>query len=206
MKGYLETLLDGAPAEPGEARKFLDVVARHADRLNAIVDDLLSLSRLESDAQSIALERLDLRGVVARSVDLYRGKAAARKMVITAAESAEPLFVMGNSNLLEQSVGNILDNAIKFSAEGKTVRVSLAKDGGHASVVVADEGIGIPSENLPRIFGRFYRVERGRSRELGGTGLGLAIVKHIMLVHKGEVSAQSTVGTGSVFTLRLPLA
>jgi two-component system phosphate regulon sensor histidine kinase PhoR len=216
VKGYIETLREGAIAEPANAAKFLDIIAQHADRLNAIVDDLLSLSRIESDAHSITLEPLDLRRVVAHSLGNYRGKAAAKKIGIQGPEAGDPLPILGNANLLEQAVGNILDNAIKFSPEGTNVRVSLAKGAGAVTLEVADQGIGISERDLPRIFERFYRADKGRSRELsagggpasggGGTGLGLAIVKHIILAHKGEVSARSTLGKGSVFTIRLPLA
>jgi two-component system phosphate regulon sensor histidine kinase PhoR len=205
IKGYIETLREGALREPDKAAQFLDTVARHADRLNAIVEDLLSLSRIESDARSIAMEPLDLRDVMARSVAACRSRAAARNMQLVSAVPPDPVPVMGNANLLEQALGNVLDNAIKFSAEGKTVKVSLARSGKAASVEVADEGVGIPAADLPHVFERFYRVDKARSRELGGTGLGLAIVKHIVLAHKGEVAAQSTPGKGSVFTLRLPL-
>lgn len=206
IKAYIETLRDEAIADRQKAVEFLDIVAKHADRLNAIVDDLLSLSRIESDAHAIALVPLDLRLVVARSLDSARGKATTKQITLIADEMVEPLPVMGNANLLEQALVNVLDNAIKFSPEKTSVKISAFKRENEVEIQVADQGIGIPEKDLPRIFERFYRVDKGRSRDLGGTGLGLAIVKHIVLAHKGTVTAQSTLGQGSVFTIRLPLA
>ncbi len=205
VKGYIETLREGAVRDAEEVRNFLDIIARHADRLNAIVDDLLSLSRVESDAHSIVMGPLDLRHVVARSLDSVRGKAAVKKIRIVPPEMPEAMPVLGNANLLEQALGNILDNAVKFSPDNTTVTVLLSKKDGWGVLAVGDEGIGIQERDLPRIFERFYRVDKARSRELGGTGLGLAIVKHIVRAHGGEVAAKSVAGKGSVFTMRVPL-
>jgi two-component system phosphate regulon sensor histidine kinase PhoR len=206
VKGYIETLREGAVADAANAAKFLEIIARHTDRLNAIVDDLLSLSRIESDAGSIHLALLDLRGVVARVLDGYRSKAAQKKIEVLGPQPGEAVAVMGNANLLEQALGNVLDNAIKFSPEGAKVRMALSKTEKGAVLEVADEGIGIPAADLPHIFERFYRVDKGRSRDLGGTGLGLSIVKHILLAHNGEVVAQSVLGKGSTFALRIPFS
>jgi two-component system phosphate regulon sensor histidine kinase PhoR len=207
IKGFVETLLDGALADRKEAERFLGVVARHADRLNSIIEDLLLLSQVEQDDERTGLETEELRvqDVLRAAVEACAAKAAEKN---TSVETScpEPLIITGNMRLLTQAVANLLDNAIKFSEPGGSVRIEAVRKNGDAVLSVHDHGCGIPPEHLPRLGERFYRVDKARSRQQGGTGLGLAIVKHIMEAHGGALSMESTLGQGSSFHLRLPLS
>jgi two-component system, OmpR family, phosphate regulon sensor histidine kinase PhoR len=205
IKGFVETLLDGAIREPESAEKFLAIIARQADRMNAIIGDLLLLSRLEQEGNAATLQASDasMCGIVESAVQLCRPKAEARQISITV-RCEEGLRARVNAALLEQAVANIVDNAVKYSEAGKVVRVEAMRQGNKAAIQVQDEGCGIEAEHLSRIFERFYRVDKGRSRDLGGTGLGLAIVKHIVQAHGGSVTVQSLPGKGSTFTLSIP--
>lgn len=206
IHGFVETLLDGALDDRDSAARFLQIIREQTERLDALMDDILSLARLErEDQEPVPLEPLLVHEVLSESLDLCRVRAEERQMVLEL--NADPeLVVFANRRLLEQAVVNLIDNAVKYSDSGKTIRVRAERRGRWAEIAVADEGWGIESRHLPRIFERFYRVDPGRSRELGGTGLGLSIVKHIMQVHHGEVDVESTLGKGSVFRLRLPVA
>jgi two-component system, OmpR family, phosphate regulon sensor histidine kinase PhoR len=209
IKGFIETLASGAIDNKEEAKRFVGIIAAQVDRLNTIVDDLLSLSRIEQDAERAGVELTfgSIQPVLASAVDACRHEAS--KKHITIAFSCD-VAVTANmeKTLLEQAVVNILDNAIKYSDEGKSISVAGALDAvrNEVTISVADQGIGIPGEHLERIFERFYRVDKARSRKLGGTGLGLSIVKHIVSAHNGSVSVESVVGKGSTFTIRLPAA
>jgi two-component system phosphate regulon sensor histidine kinase PhoR len=205
IKGFVETLLDGAMHNPADAERFLRIVASQADRLNSIIEDLLTLSRLEQGAEKaeIALEPSPIRHVLTTAAEVCQLKAAAKQIQVEIA-CDEGLCTRINAALLEQAVVNLVDNAIKYSPKGQQVQVAAFPDNGEIVIRVADQGCGIPKEHLPRIFERFYRVDRARSRELGGTGLGLAIVKHIAQVHGGHATVKSTVGEGSVFCIHLP--
>lgn len=207
IKGFIETLLDGAMHSPADAERFLRIVAAQADRLNSIIEDLLTLSRLEqgSDKAEIALEPGKIRHVLGTAVEVCQLKAEAKQIRVEIA-CDEELATRINAALLEQAVVNLVDNAIKYSPKGQKVHVTAYPDNGEVVIRVEDQGCGIPKEHLPRIFERFYRVDRARSRELGGTGLGLAIVKHIAQVHGGHATVRSTVGEGSVFCIHLPSA
>lgn len=206
IKGFVETLLDGALDDRENARRFLDIVHRQVNRLDAIIEDLLTLSRLERVGDGPAAEafpRGAIREAIDAAVEMCRNQALQRTITLEVA-CEEGLTAPINAPLLEQAVVNLLDNAIKYSEPGAVVRVEAAREGDEAVVRVVDHGCGIEARYLPRLFERFYRVDKARSRELGGTGLGLAIVKHILLVHGGAVDVQSTLGRGSTFTLRLP--
>ncbi len=205
IKGFVETLLDGAMENPEDARRFLGIIARHAERLQAIIEDLLSLSRIEQDGErrEIVLEKGLVRGVVQAAVQACRLAAESKQIRIEVA-SEETLYARFNAELLEQAVVNLLDNAIKYSEPGSAVEVAAQRANGDVVIAVRDYGCGIPKEHLSRIFERFYRVDKARSRKMGGTGLGLAIVKHIVQAHGGQVNVESTVGKGSTFTIRLP--
>ena len=205
VKGALETLLEGALEEdPAAARRFLEVAARHSDRLASIIDDLLSLSRLEQQ-EGAALEKQEcvLEGIARGAMQVCQDKADARRVSLELQAEAG-LVAAVNSQLLEQALTNLIDNAIKYSNPGSPVDISVRRTGAGIALTVRDRGIGIPKQDLPRVFERFYRVDKARSRELGGTGLGLAIVKHIVLAHGGTVQAESEPGAGSTFTIELP--
>jgi two-component system phosphate regulon sensor histidine kinase PhoR len=206
IKGFVETLLDGAMKDPVDSERFLRIVAKQADRLHAIIEDLLSLSKIEQseDADTIVLESAPLRAVLESAAHSCQSAASERQ--ITVALDCDPsLQACVNPMLLEQAVVNLLDNAIKYSDPGREVRVSAAATTDDVTISVADRGCGIAGEHLTRIFERFYRVDRARSRKLGGTGLGLAIVKHIVQAHHGRITVDSTLGAGSTFTIHLPL-
>lgn len=205
IKGFVETLLDGAMREPQEAERFLRIVQRQSDRLHAIIEDLLNLSRIERDAEAgdVVLEQGPLAPVVAAALQSCETQANARGVRLELA--CEPgLSAWINAPLLEQALVNLVDNAVKYSSTGSAVRVEAMSDNGGVAIRVRDWGLGIEAKHLPRLFERFYRVDKARSRKLGGTGLGLAIVKHIAQAHRGQVAVESVVGQGSTFSLVLP--
>ncbi|RJO63265.1 MAG: HAMP domain-containing histidine kinase [Myxococcales bacterium] len=205
IAGFVETLKDGAIDDPQKAREFLAIIGRHAERLNAIIEDLLTLSRLEQDEprQAVRMEKVVLEEVVRNAVLLCEKKAAQKRIQVVPELSGRTLAV-GNAALLEQAFINLIDNAIKYSDEGQTVRIVCGANGAQAFVRFIDQGHGIPRADLPRIFERFYRVDKARSRKEGGTGLGLSIVKHIAKTHGGRVGVESEPGHGSTFTFLLP--
>jgi len=207
IQGFLESLLEGGLEDPVQARRFLEIVARQSNRLNAIVEDLLTLSQLEQpDAEAhIHLEEAPVRPVLAEAIRVCSRQAQDKHIRVDLA-CPEDLKVPMNAPLLEQAVVNLIDNAIKFSEPGSRVQVEAAAQAREAWICVRDEGCGISGEHLPRLFERFYRVDRARSRKAGGTGLGLAITKHIVLVHRGRVTVESTPGKGSTFGLCLRLS
>lgn len=204
--GLVETLLDDAQMDQDTQRRFLDKVQRQADRLATLVRDLLTLSRVEAEEATIERTRLDLREPI---LDSLRGlQATAEEKKITLEHSAPEgiVPVSGERETLRQAVDNLLDNAVKYTPAGGRVWLRLRVEGSTAVVEVEDTGIGIEPRDQARVFERFYRVDKARSRELGGTGLGLSIVKHVALAHGGEVSVTSALGKGSTFVIRLPLA
>jgi two-component system phosphate regulon sensor histidine kinase PhoR len=205
IKGYLETLTeDGVLDDRETVERFLSISVRNADRLNAIIDDLLSLSRLEQVGKAgLDFDKRSLSGIVAAAFQSC-GPMAMEKKIELRIQGDKDAQVCVNSLLMEQAISNLIGNALKYSDEGSSVKVRIRKKDKSVDIEVIDEGIGIPERDLPRIFERFYRVDKARSRELGGTGLGLAIVKHIMIVHDGTVNVSSVLGKGSTFTLTLP--
>jgi len=205
IKGFVETLLDGALKNPQDAESFLTKVARQADRLNQIVEDLIDLSRIErvSEQAEITLDDNYLKPVLQAAIQSCELQASAKAIRIDL-NCDNALQAKLDPPMLEQAVINLIDNAIKYSEKGQLVEVVTVEQDNEIRIFVRDHGCGISQEHLPRLFERFYRVDKGRSRELGGTGLGLAIVKHIALAHGGRVSAESTPGEGSVFTIHLP--
>ncbi len=205
IKGFVETLLDGAMTDTENAARFLRIVLKQVNRLDAIIEDLLVLSRIErgSEEQTVRLESHRVAPVLQAAVEMCQFKADDKGVTILVQCDGELASRM-NSHLLEQAVVNLVDNAIKYSPAGSSVWVSAEVSGEEVVVSVRDEGCGIDPKHLPRLFERFYRVDKARSRQLGGTGLGLAIVKHIALAHRGNVEVHSTLGRGSEFCLRLP--
>lgn len=205
IKGYAETLRDGALDDRESARKFIDVIVRQADRLDALVGDVLSLARIEApDANApIVLEPCRLNAAIEGAVNVCMPRATANGIALEV-DCSDDVWVLANAPLLEQAIVNLLDNAIKYSETGSPVTVTAIQNADETAVSVRDRGCGISPEHLPRVFERFYRVDKARSRKLGGTGLGLAIVKHIAAAHHGRVTAESTVGEGSCFSIFLP--
>jgi two-component system, OmpR family, phosphate regulon sensor histidine kinase PhoR len=205
IQGFVEALLDGGIEDPAQVQRYLGIIARHSERLSAIIDDLLALSRLEdtNERRAISFEKTALRPVLEAAIEMAAVRAERKRMTVSLScdESVEAKV---NAPLLEQAVLNLLDNAVKYSDEGTTVEVIVAEQETETAIHIRDYGCGIPAEHLPHIFQRFYVVDKSRSRKLGGTGLGLAIVKHIALVHQGRVTVDSTPGKGSTFTLSLP--
>jgi two-component system phosphate regulon sensor histidine kinase PhoR len=205
IKGFVETLHQGGVDNPQEAARFLGIVRKHVDRLNSIIEDLLSLSRIEqeNEARSIKLEIRSIREVFTTALQICRSKAEKKQIEIN--QSCPDLFkAKFDPALLEQAVVNLLDNAIKYSNSGSMIFLEAARHNGLIRISITDQGIGIAKKHLPRLFERFYRVDKARSRKLGGTGLGLAIVKHIAQAHGGNISVESKLGQGSTFTLELP--
>jgi two-component system, OmpR family, phosphate regulon sensor histidine kinase PhoR len=212
IKGFVETLQAGAMNNPEQARRFLGILANQVDRLNTIVEDLLSLSRIEQDTEKNALDlsegRLD--AVLQAAIEACASKALLKNITIKSACDPE-ITVRMERTLLEQALVNLIDNAINYSDSGKRIWVNAAqtKDPGggreEAVISVKDEGMGIARHHLDRLFERFYRVDKARSRKLGGTGLGLSIVKHIALAHGGRVDVESELGNGSTFFIYLPM-
>jgi two-component system phosphate regulon sensor histidine kinase PhoR len=205
IKGFVETLQEGKTHDPEDVKRFLGIIHRHVDRLEAIVEDLLALSRIEKEAEAeeIILEEHLVRGILARAIQACENKAEAKKIRLEL-DCSEELKGKINPLLLEQAVVNLLDNAINYSGEGTSVAVVAEEAAQEIMIRVQDHGSGIERKHLDRIFERFYRVDKSRSRKLGGTGLGLAIVKHIIQAHGGRVSVESQIGEGSTFTLHLP--
>jgi len=205
IKGFVETLLDGALSDPDEAPRFLAIIAAQVDRLNAIIEDLLLLSRLEREGgtREMELEAGAIRPVLERAIAVCAIKAEDKQIAIELTCDGD-LQAPVSAPLLEQAVVNLIDNAINYSEPQSRVEVEAAADDSGVAIAVHDQGCGIQAEHLPRLFERFYRVDKARSRTLGGTGLGLAIVKHIAQAHGGRVAVESTPGKGSVFSLHLP--
>src|SRR3954447_26044031 len=205
IRGYAETLRDGALDEPPTARRFTDRVLSQCRRLQELLDDLLILSRLEGLDAALHREPVDLEAVPRRAVELLTPSAREKRVEIELQEEEVPA-VQGDAGNLERLLLNLLDNAIKYNRPDGKITVRVGRFGTDALLEVSDTGIGIPAESIPRIFERFYRVDKGRAREEGGTGLGLAIVKHIAQAHGGQVDVESRMGRGSTFRVRLPLA
>ena len=206
IRGYAETLRDGALEELTTARRFTDRIVSQCRRLQELLDDLLTLSRLEGVAPALEREPVALGAVVHRAVELISAVAREKQVEIAIETGEEPLPpVLGDPDGLERLVLNLLDNAIKYNRPEGRITLRLSRSDGEAVLEVIDTGIGIPPESIPRLFERFYRVDKGRAREEGGTGLGLAIVKHVAQTHGGQVEVESRIGQGSTFRVRLPL-
>ncbi len=205
IKGYAETLRDGVlAADPERAHRFVEIIVSHSERLTNLINDILVLSTLETKDALLELVSLDIAGTVAKGCQLLQERGDRKQLHIrNEVAGTSPPRVMADQGRLEQVVVNLLENAIKYTPVGGTVRLFWEDDGEFVNVSVADTGIGIPFKDLSRIFERFYRVDGGRNREQGGTGLGLAIVKHIIQLHGGAVSVASEPGSGSRFSFTL---
>lgn len=205
IRGLVETIVDDRDMPEATRSDFLEKIRNQSLRLSLLVTDLLTLARLEAPEGLAVSESVDLRDPVRTSVASYRGAAADRGVTLESDLPHEPVVVVGESDGLELVANNLIDNALKYTPEGGRVLVVLRSDGDHAELVVEDTGVGIAREHQDRIFERFYRVDKARSRELGGTGLGLSIVKHVCRAHGGMVRVESSLGRGSTFRVRIPL-
>lgn len=205
IKGFVETLKDDPDIARDKHSEFLEIIFRQTNRLNAIIDDILVLSRLEFEAEDKSIELLPCKiaGILKNAVEVCEERARARKMSI-AVSCQEGIRGSVNSRLLEQAVSNLLDNAIKYSEEGRKIRLEAGVTARGLEISVIDQGFGMKQADKDRIFERFYRIDKARSQDLGGTGLGLAIVKHIVIAHRGTIEVDSEAGRGSTFRIILP--
>ncbi|MCX5881499.1 MAG: ATP-binding protein, partial [Deltaproteobacteria bacterium] len=205
IKGFVETLKTGALNRPEEAIRFLGIIEKHTNRLNAIIDDLMKLSMIEqkTDKKEILLENRSLLPILQSARHVCQSMADEKAIQIMLS-CEETLSIHLNAALIEQAFVNLLDNAIKYSGPGSSIEIEVKQMDTEVSVSFRDHAIGIAPEHLPRLFERFYRADPSRSRKLGGTGLGLAIVKHIVNAHAGRITVESSPGKGSEFVVYLP--
>ncbi|MFA6285749.1 MAG: ATP-binding protein [Opitutaceae bacterium] len=208
IKGYVETLVDGAEEIPaGDRARFLKTIQRHTDRLNSLLEDLLVLSRLESINPGLSRESTDLNAFLHAIMDDYRARPAGKEHALDFTPDPAIGFLQIDPLRLTQVLENLLDNALKYTPKGARIELSARLQSPTEVIVcLRDNGQGIPEADLPHIFERFYRVDKGRSREKGGTGLGLSIVKHIVQLHSGRVWVESKQGQGTAFFFSLPLS
>ena len=205
IKGFSETLSTGEVKDPVDAKRFLEIIDKNANRLESIVEDLLSLSKIEREEEKkeIMLREGSIKDVLISAMKVHQAKATEKNIEIDVI-CDDDISAHINAPLIELAVGNLLDNAIKYSNTGSGVLATATQAEKEVVIRIQDHGIGIAREHLPRLFERFYRVDKARSRKMGGTGLGLALVKHIVHAHGGQVSVESTPGEGSTVTISLP--
>ncbi len=206
IRGFVETLQAGAIDHPEMAHKFLNIIMMETERLTRLINDILSISKLESGNDEVATERIRLDKKACDVCDMLSIHAQEKEVTLNYRLNSEPVFIIGNPDRVEQLLINLTENAIKYNKPGGSVTVQVFKSDSEANITISDTGIGIAEENLPRLFERFYRVDKGRSRQMGGTGLGLAIVKHIVRSMNGEIEVHSKLGEGTEFLITLPLA
>ncbi len=206
IKGYAETLLEGKVENEDTKKEFLNIIYQDSNRLANLIDDLLDLSKIESDKMKMEFEPVEIPPLLNRCISILEKSAKDKLIAIKSNVPGNLPKVLGDQGRLLQVLLNLLDNAIKYTPEGMSVTISAARKENVVQIDISDTGIGISEKDLPRIFERFYRVDKARSRELGGTGLGLSIVKHIVQAHNGQVWVQSTLGLGSTFSFTIPIA
>ena len=198
IKGFVETLLEGALEDKDNGRHFLEIIQEHTDRLNNLINDLLELSFLESREIKLDIVKVNLKDLIEKVISGFKSKLSKRDIGFDNRIAPE-MKVSGDSDKLEQVLTNLIDNAIKFSPDRSKIKIYSENLEDKVRIIIEDSGPGISAKHIPRLFERFYRVDKARSRELGGTGLGLSIVKHIIELHKGTVGVESTEGLGSKF-------
>lgn len=206
LKGFVETLLDGAMNDPDDTKHFLEIMNQQADKLILLIEDLLTISKLEKDDENKGIEFSvqNISSVVINAIEACSSRAVKKNILVKSHISSEDINAKINSSLLEQAVQNLIDNAIKYSIENGTVLIDVYDVNDEVVLSVTDNGIGIPSRHFPRLFERFYRVDKSRNSKISGTGLGLSIVKHILSIHNGRVEVESLINKGSTFTIYLP--
>jgi two-component system, OmpR family, phosphate regulon sensor histidine kinase PhoR len=206
LRGYIETMLDDPKMPRGETARILEVMDQHSKRLSLLANDLLTLAQMESGSSNLQLNELDLLRFLSDLVRDWRKKFSAKRLEAIVDVSDDCSIVRVDEERLREIFDNLLDNAVKYSGKGGQIHLKAERRDGEVALSVTDEGIGISQEDLPRIFERFYRADKARSRELGGTGLGLSIVKHIAQLHGGRVEAHSELGKGTTILVILPNA
>jgi len=206
IKGYAETLLEGAIEDKDNAKDFINIIYQDSNRLANLIDDLLDLSKIESGKMEMNLEPVDIKPILERCLGVLEKSIKEKKLSVSIDIPSKLPKVLADEKRLAQVFLNLLDNAIKYNSERGSIKVSASLSDKFVQVDIADTGIGIPEKDIPRIFERFYRVDKARSCQLGGTGLGLSIVKHIILAHGGEVWVKSEQGIGSTFSFTIPKA
>jgi two-component system phosphate regulon sensor histidine kinase PhoR len=206
IKAYAETLLGGARHDAEHCQRFLERIDEQAARLHQLIQDMLSLARIESGQAALEVTDVSVQRSVGRCLADYEALAAARGVMLDNLADDPSLVIRGDEEAVWQILANLVDNAVKYTPPAGRVSVAARRDGGMAVIEVRDTGAGIAAEHHARVFERFYRVDKARSRELGGTGLGLSIVKHLCQAMGGTVAVQSEINRGSTFTVRLPLA
>jgi len=206
IKGYAETLLDGALKDKINAKEFISIIYQDANRLASLINDLLDLSKIESGKLKMSFTALDTVSLITKGVMVIANQAKTKSITVKIDLPKDLPKIRADETRFIQIMVNLLDNAIKYSSEGATATISAKLADDALQIDISDTGIGISEEDLPRIFERFYRVDKARSRELGGTGLGLSIVKHIVSAHSGQVWVKSEPGHGSTFSFTIPLA
>jgi two-component system phosphate regulon sensor histidine kinase PhoR len=207
IQGYVHTLLDGAMDEPEVMRHFLERTAKSIDRLNNLVDDLDEISKIERGEVAMQKEIFDITQLAKEVLESMELKAQAKQVVLGVAKGFDrPFFIYADKEKIRQVITNLIDNSVKYGNEGGSTTASFYDMDDNILVEITDNGIGISEEHLPRLFERFYRIDKHRSREQGGTGLGLAIVKHIIEAHEQTINVRSTVGVGTTFAFTLQKA
>ena len=204
ISGYVEALVDGAKDDSATCAQFLGIIQKHTESLKAILSDLLQLSTIESGVYRWKRQEVAVAELIDRAARVLRPVSERRRQSLTVRPCEASLMIQGDLDRLTEALINLLDNAVKYTPEGGSVTIEATAVHDGVRIAVTDTGMGIPPKELPRIFERFYRVDRARSREVSGTGLGLSIVKHIVEAHGGRVAVDSTVGQGSTFSLHLP--
>lgn len=204
IKGFVETLLDGAIEEKDTARNFLEIINSEAERLSRLINDVLSLSKIETKRTEIEKIPLQIADVINKVVALLSPIAQNKKIELSVDLSSALPIIEADEDMMGQVIINLTENALKYTPTGGQVQIKAIPFDNGVKIMVKDTGIGIPEKSLPRLFERFYRVDKARSREMGGTGLGLAIVKHIVEAHEGTIEVESQLNHGSVFSIYLP--
>jgi len=206
VRSAVETLRMAMEHDPKAASQFVDIIERNGRRLGDLVDDLLDLSKVEAKEFRLKLETLDLALLCEKTVAPFAERASSKHVRLTVKIPGDFAKASGDKSAFDRILTNLIDNALKYSPDGASVAISARETGPKLQVLVSDTGPGIDTKHLPRLFERFYRVDPGRSRDMGGTGLGLSIVKHLVEAMEGEVSVESTPGKGSTFAFTLPRA
>jgi two-component system phosphate regulon sensor histidine kinase PhoR len=204
IKGFIETLLSGAAKDPGTSERFLKIISEETDRLGRLVEDILTLGEIEQGVILVRKEKIDLSAELLAILERFKNQIQEKKIKIENHLSGKPLHLFGDRDRIHQVFVNLIDNAIQFNTLGGKIILAADQDPRGVTVTVEDTGPGIPEEAQSRIFERFFRADKTRSKELGGTGLGLAIVKHIMEAHGGYASCLSTPGQGARFSVFFP--